>query len=43
MENNNRQEEIPAKSGMSKTNKLPLKKNPPRVIQPIETKNHYSP
>ena len=43
MENNNRQEEIPAKSGMSKTNKLPLKKNPSRVIQPIETKNHYSP
>ena len=26
MENNNRQEEIPAKSGMSKTNKLPFEK-----------------
>ena len=40
-ENNNRQEEIPAKPGMSKANKLPLKKNPSRVIQPIETKNRY--
>ena len=39
-ENNNRQEEIPAKPGMSKTNKLPLKKNPSTVIQPIEIKNH---
>ena len=38
-----RQEEIPAKPGMSKANKLPLKKHPSRVIQPIETKNHYSP
>ena len=28
---------------MSKANKLPLKKNPSRVIQPIETKNRYSP
>ena len=27
---------------MSKTNKLPLNKNPCRVIQPIETKNRYS-
>ena len=33
--NNIRQEEIPAKSGMSKANKLSLKKNPSRVIQPI--------
>ena len=32
MENNIRQEEIPAKSGISKTNKLPLKKNHSRVI-----------
>ena len=30
-ENNNRQEEIPEKPGMSKTNKLPLKKNSSRV------------
>ena len=43
MENNIRQEEIPAKSGISKANKLPLKKNHSRVIQPIETKNRYSP
>ena len=28
---------------MSKANKLPLKKNPSRVIQPMETKNRYSP
>ena len=34
---------IPTKPGMSKANKLPLKKNPSRVIQPIETKNRYSP
>ena len=43
MENNIRQEEIPAKSGISKANKLPLKKNHSRVIQPIKTKNRYSP
>ena len=43
MENNIRLEEIPAKSGISKANKLPLKKNHSRVIQPIETKNRYSP
>ena len=43
MENNIWQEEIPAKSGISKTNKLPLKKNHSRVIQPIESKNRYSP
>ena len=43
MENNIRQEEMPAKSGISKANKLPLKKNLSRVIQPIETKNRYSP
>ena len=43
MENNIRQEEIPAKSGISKTNKLPSKKNHSRVIQPIESKNRYSP
>ena len=36
-ENNNQQEEIPAKTGMLKANKLPLKKNLSRVIQPIET------
>ena len=42
-ENNNRPEEIPAKPGMAKANKLSLKKNPPRVIQPIETKNRYLP
>ena len=42
-ENNTRQEEILEKLGMSKANKLPLKKNPSRVIQPIETKNRYSP
>ena len=42
-ENNIRQEEIPAKPGTSKANKHPLKKNPSRVIQPIETKNRYSP
>ena len=28
---------------MSEANKLPLKKNSSRVIQPIETKNRYSP
>ena len=43
MENNIRPEEIPPKSGISKANKLPMKKNPSRVIQPIETKNRYSP
>ena len=43
MENNIRQEEMPTKSGISKANKLPLKKNHSRVIQPIETKNRYSP
>ena len=43
MENNIRQEETPAKSGISKANKFPLKKNLSRVIQPIETKNRYSP
>ena len=36
MENNIRQEEIPAKSGISKANN-------PKEIKPIETKNHYSP
>ena len=43
MENNIRQEEMPTKSGISTANKLPLKKNHSRVIQPIETKNRYSP
>ena len=43
MENNIRQEEMPTKSGISKANKLPLKKNHSRVIQPIESKNRYSP
>ena len=43
MENNIRQEGIPAKSGISKANKLPLKKNHSRVMQPIESKNRYSP
>ena len=43
MENNIRQEKIPAKSGISKVNKLRMKKNQSRVIQPIETKKHYSP
>ena len=43
MENNIRQEEIAAKSEISKANKLPFKKNHSRVIQPIETKNRYSP
>ena len=43
MENNIRQDEIPTKSGISKANKLPLKKSHSRVIQPIETKNRYSP
>ena len=43
MENNIRQEEIPAKSGISKVNKLPLKKNHSRVVQPMETKNRHSP
>ena len=42
-ENNIRQEEISTKPEMSKVNKLPLKKNLSRVIQPIETKNCYSP
>ena len=42
-ENSIRQGEIPAKSGMSKAKKLPLKKNRSRVIQPIQTKNYYSP
>ena len=42
-ENNNWQEEIPVKPGMSKASKLPLKKNSSRVIQPIETKNCYLP
>ena len=42
MENKIRQEEILAKPGMSKSNKLPLKKNPSRVIQQIETTNRYS-
>ena len=43
MENNIRQEKMPTKSGISKANKLPLKRNHSRVIQPIETKNCYSP
>ena len=43
MENNIWQEEIPAKSGISKANKLLLKKNHSRVIQRIESKNRYSP
>ena len=42
-EDNIWQEEIPAKPGMSKANKLPLKKLSSSVIQPIETKNRYSP
>ena len=42
-ENNNRQEEIPTQPGMSRANKLPLKKNPSRVILPTETKNRYLP
>ena len=42
MENNIRQEEMPTKSEISKANKLPLKQNHSRVIQPIETKNRYS-
>ena len=41
-ENNIRQEETLAKPGISKANKLPLKKNPSRVVQPIITKNCYS-
>ena len=28
---------------MSKANKVPLKENPSRVIQPVETKNRYLP
>ena len=36
------QEEIPEKSGMSKANKLYEKKSA-RLMQPIETKNSYSP
>ena len=43
MENNIRQEKIPAKLGISNANKLPMKKDQSRVIQPIETKNRYSP
>ena len=43
MENNIWQKQIPAKSGISKANKLPTKKNPSRVIQSIEIKNCYSP
>ena len=43
-ENNNiRQGEIPAKPGLSKAIKSPLKKNPSGVIQQIETKNRHSP
>ena len=42
MENNIRQEEMPTKSEISKANKLPLKQNHSRVIQPIVTKNRYS-
>ena len=42
-ENNNRQKEIPSKPRVSRANKLPLKKNPSKVIQPIETKNRYCP
>ena len=41
--NNNPQKEITTKPRMSKANKLPLKKNPSKVIQPIETKNRYLP
>ena len=41
--NNNRQKEITAKPRMCKANKLPLKKNPSKVIQPIKTKNRYLP
>ena len=41
--NNFRHNEIPSKLGISNANKLPMKKNPSRVIQPIETKNHYWP
>ena len=43
MENNIRQDEISAKSGIYKANKLPMKKKQSRVMQPIETKNCYSP
>ena len=43
-ENNNIwQEEIPAKPGLSKVVKSPLKKIPSGVIQQTETKNRYSP
>ena len=34
-DSNTRQEEIPAKSGISKANKLPNKEHPSRVIQPV--------
>ena len=43
MENNIGLEETPAKIGIFKTNKRPMKKDQSRVIQPIETKNCYSP
>ena len=43
MENNIWLEETPAKIGIFKTNKRPMKKDQSRVIQPIETKNCYSP
>ena len=44
MENNIRQDEISAKSGIYKAHKLPMKtKKQSRVMQPIETKNWYSP
>ena len=43
-ENNNIwQEEIPAKPGLSKVVKSPLKKIPSGVIQQTETKNRHSP
>ena len=42
MENNIRQEEIPAKSGIFKANK-PMKKYLSGIIHPIATKNRYSP
>ena len=42
-ENNTREEQIHAKPRMSNVNKSLLKKNPYRVIKPIETTNHYSP
>ena len=43
MENNIRLEKMPTKSGISKANKLPLRKDHSRVISPIESKNCYSP